>query len=217
MDTRETYVPITNEAPNVDEACPVATIEEAVPLVTKTLHEGSILPTDPLSHSEAIQETETTIDDDSHNIIPTAAEIPQANNNDQLRRSTRIRARQIQSVAKQAILSDDPVNQESISNPKEPETYREAINCPEAGFWIEAINEEYNSLIKNNTWTLCQLPSDRKAIEGNWVLKYKPGFKTTSPRYKARFVIKGSKKDLCASCQDLLLPDGYGHCSRKGS
>ena len=97
----------------------------------------------------------------------------------------------MQSITKQAVLSNDPANHYPTLNPTEPETYREAINCPEAKLWIEAINEEYSSLIKNNTWTLCQLPPDRKAIEGKWILKYKPGFKTTSPRYKARFVIKG--------------------------
>lgn len=73
----------------------------------------------------------------------------------------------------------------------EPSSYQEAISCPEAKLWIQAIQEEYESLIRNNTWTICQLPSGRKAIEGKWILKHKPGFKTTAPRYKARFVIKG--------------------------
>ncbi|KZS13017.1 Uncharacterized protein APZ42_021944 [Daphnia magna] len=192
MDTRETHVPITQKTPKEDEACPVAAIEDEIPLVTdETLREGSNLPTDPLIHNEVTQETELIIDQDAHDATPLAAEVLQVNSIDQPRRSTRIRARQIQSVAKQAVLSNDPANQDSTLNPTEPETYREAINCPEAEFWIEVINEEYNSLIQNNTWTLCQLPCDRKAIEGKWVLKYKPGFKTTSPRYKARFVIKG--------------------------
>ena len=188
MDTRETDVPITVETPNEEEACPVSAIEDEIPLITdETLREGSNLPTDPLIHNEVTQEPGMIIDQDAHDATPIAAEVPQANSVDQPRRSTRIRERQIQSVAKQAVLSNDSANQ----NPTEPETYREAINCPEAEFWIEAMNEEYNSLIKNNTWTLCRLPPDRKAIEGKWICKYKPGFKTTSPRYKARFVIKG--------------------------
>ncbi|EFX76586.1 hypothetical protein DAPPUDRAFT_248689 [Daphnia pulex] len=77
------------------------------------------------------------IDQDAHDATPIAAEVPQANSVDQPRRSTRIRARQIQSVAKQAVLSNDSANQDSTgANPTEPETYREAINCPEAEFWI---------------------------------------------------------------------------------
>jgi hypothetical protein len=37
----------------------------------------------------------------------------------------------------------------------------------------------------------CWTSVGRQAIEGKWILKHKPGFKTTAPRYKARFVIKG--------------------------
>ncbi len=75
--------------------------------------------------------------------------------------------------------------------PIEPSSYLEAISCADSELWIPAIIEEYESLIHNNTWNLCQLPPGRKAIQGKWVLKYKPGFRNTPPRYKARFVIKG--------------------------
>jgi hypothetical protein len=74
---------------------------------------------------------------------------------------------------KKSFFSDNPVNQESIFNPTEPGTYHEAINCLETDFWIKGINEEYTTL-ENNTWILCQLPADQKAIVGKWVLKYKP-------------------------------------------
>lgn len=135
MDTRETNVPITNKHFKEDEVRPVATIEEAVSPVTEIFHEGSILPLEPLIHDEATQETEFVIDQESHNATPTAAEVPQVKINDQLHRSNRIRARQIQSFAKPSTLSDDPVNQENqkiISNLTEPRTFREAINCAEA-------------------------------------------------------------------------------------
>ena len=65
-------------------------------------------------------------------------------------------------------------------------SYLEAIACEDAQFWIPAIAEEYDSLVRNGTWTLFQLPTDRKAIQGKWVMKFKPGFKSTPPRYKAR-------------------------------
>jgi hypothetical protein len=98
----------------------------------------------------------------------------------------------MESLAKQAILYGMPAeHQPEMSKPTEPCSYLEAITCEDAKFWIPAIAEEYDSLIRNSTWTLCQLPAGRKAIEGKWVMKFKPGFKTTAPRYKARFVIKG--------------------------
>jgi hypothetical protein len=76
MDTRESVFPITNEAPNEDEACLVSAIEESITLVTETLHKGSILPTDPLIHNKATHETKIMIDQDSHDATPTAAEVP---------------------------------------------------------------------------------------------------------------------------------------------
>ena len=96
----------------------------------------------------------------------------------------------MKSLAKQAIFYGMAA-EHSESKPTEPRSYREAITCADAKFWIAAIAEEYDSLIRNGTWTICPLPVDRKAIQGKWIMKFKPGFKTTPPRYKARFVIKG--------------------------
>lgn len=78
-----------------------------------------------------------------------------------------------------------------IEQPKEPASYLEAITCSDSNFWIPAIFEEYDSLIQNQTWELCELPPGRQAIKGKWVLKYKPGYKDTPPRFKARFVACG--------------------------
>ena len=79
----------------------------------------------------------------------------------------------------------------AIEQPKEPANYSEAITCSDSNFWIPAIFEEYDSLIQNQTWELCELPPGRQAIKGKWVLKYKPGYKDTPPRFKARFVACG--------------------------
>lgn len=96
-----------------------------------------------------------------------------------------------QSLAKQATLSAEIQEVDIPSPPLEPSSYLEAISCADSKFWIPAIFEEYDSLIQNGTWTLCPLPPNRKAIQGKWVMKFKPGFKSTPARYKARFVIKG--------------------------
>ena len=82
-------------------------------------------------------------------------------------------------------------NGKTMSKTIEPGSYKEAIACLESELWVQAIWEEYESLIKNGTWIVCQLPPGRKAIHGKWVLKLKPGFKSTPARYKARFVVKG--------------------------
>jgi hypothetical protein len=162
--------------------------------------------TNIISHEETTQIDDTIQDavipinnQDDVAVSPThvsalaSNDVPQENNSN-LRRSTSIQARQMQSIAKQLTIHDIPANHEygeTMSKPMEPCSYQEAISCPDAKQWIQAIQEEHESLVRNKTWTICQLPFGRKAIEGKWILKYKPRFKTTAPRYKARFVIKG--------------------------
>jgi hypothetical protein len=58
--------------------------------------------------------------------------------------------------------------------------------CPEASFWKEEIKDEHHFLMENKTWTIVQLPVERKAIKCKWVLDYKPGYKNVDSRYKAR-------------------------------
>ena len=47
-----------------------------------------------------------------------------------------------------------------------PETYKEAMESPEAKHWEEAMRGEMNSLKENNTFTLTKLPESRQAVEG---------------------------------------------------
>lgn len=45
--------------------------------------------------------------------------------------------------------------------PIEPRTYHQAINNEHKAKWQQAMNEELESLIKNNTWTFETLPIGR--------------------------------------------------------
>ena len=45
-----------------------------------------------------------------------------------------------------------------------PSTFREAEISSEARMWKEAMNEEMQSLYKNDTWELTKLPKGKKAI-----------------------------------------------------
>ena len=54
------------------------------------------------------------------------------------------------------------------------------------------MEEEMQSLKKNKTWKLTQLPKGRKAIGCKWVFAKKEGFPSKEDiRYKARLVAKG--------------------------
>ncbi len=72
-----------------------------------------------------------------------------------------------------------------------PISFKDAMNCPEAEKWKEAIEDEYKSLMENKTWDITALPQNRKAIKCKWNFDYKPGHKGVDPRYKARLVACG--------------------------
>ena len=57
--------------------------------------------------------------------------------------------------------------------------------------WRDAFEDEINSIVKNNTWTLVDLPSNFKAIGLKWVFKVKKNSDGSIHKYKARLVAKG--------------------------
>ncbi|PNX56690.1 cysteine-rich RLK (receptor-like protein kinase) 8, partial [Trifolium pratense] len=71
----------------------------------------------------------------------------------------------------------------NLSNITEPNTYEEAM-CNE--HWQSAIKTELSALMKNNTWTLVDFPTHKKAIGCKWVFKLKLHADGSAERYKAR-------------------------------
>lgn len=53
------------------------------------------------------------------------------------------------------------------------------------------MEEEINSLIKNETWTLEPLPPGRNTVKNKWVYRVKVKADGTIERFKARLVAKG--------------------------
>ena len=51
----------------------------------------------------------------------------------------------------------------------EPSSYRETNHCSE---WKESMEQEYESILKNNTWELVELPEGKQTIGCKWL--YKP-------------------------------------------
>ena len=57
--------------------------------------------------------------------------------------------------------------------------------------WLEAIQVEYDALVKNGTWKLAPLPQGKKPLGGRWVLKIKRNENGEIEKFKARYVAKG--------------------------
>lgn len=73
----------------------------------------------------------------------------------------------------------------------DPLTYDEAIQSADAEFWKEAIQKEYDSMLKNGTWETSDLPAGRKPLNLKWVFKKKYLQSGELDKYKARLVAKG--------------------------
>lgn len=73
----------------------------------------------------------------------------------------------------------------------DPQSIDEAKQRADWGEWKKAIDCEYDSLIKNKTWIMCNLPKGRKPITGKWVFKLKYKANGEIDKYKARFVARG--------------------------
>ena len=54
-----------------------------------------------------------------------------------------------------------------------------------------AMQQEYDALLKNRTWDLVPLPSNRQAIGCKWVFRVKEYVDGSINRFKARLVAKG--------------------------
>ena len=56
----------------------------------------------------------------------------------------------------------------------EPTSFQEAVEDPEhSKQWITAMNDEYDSLIKNDVWELVPRPKDHNVVISKWVFKIK--------------------------------------------
>src|ERR1044072_8819679 len=69
-----------------------------------------------------------------------------------------------------------------------PISFEQALEEPR---WVQAMKEELNSIKKNDTWQLTDLPSNKKAIPLKWVYKVKVKPNGEIAKYKASLVAKG--------------------------
>ena len=78
-----------------------------------------------------------------------------------------------------------------VAEMDEPKTLREARKRPDASKWLAAAQEEMNSLMEHETWSLTKLPPGRKIVGSKWVFKVKLDENGEAARYKCRLVAQG--------------------------
>ena len=69
-----------------------------------------------------------------------------------------------------------------------PKTFRSALADPH---WRAAMEEEYSTLLSNNTWDLIPRPPGANVVIGKWIFRHKYLADGSLDRYKARWVLRG--------------------------
>src|SRR5437762_11585033 len=84
-----------------------------------------------------------------------------------------------------------------------PDQYKDTMSSLERELWKVAIQEEYNSLINNKTWSLVTPPPDANIVESRWAFDVKD---ESPPHYKARFVAKGYSQRYGIDYEETYTP-----------
>ena len=69
-----------------------------------------------------------------------------------------------------------------------PSSVREALRDSN---WRAAMQEEFDALSSNDTWTLVPRPPRTNIVTGKWVFRHKTREDGSLERYKARWVVRG--------------------------
>ncbi|WVZ86147.1 hypothetical protein U9M48_032980 [Paspalum notatum var. saurae] len=106
-------------------------------------------------------------------------------------------------IRKPKVYTDGTVKYACLADSGEPSTLQEALNDKR---WKNAMDEEYNALMKNKTWHLVPMSGNKNVIDCKWVYKIKRKADGSIDRYKARLVAKGFKQRYGIDYEDIFSP-----------
>ena len=70
---------------------------------------------------------------------------------------------------------------------QEPTSYEESLQKKER---IEAMTEEYQSIMKNDVWDIVPKPEGKSVVSSKWIYKIKHATNESIEKYKERFVAR---------------------------
>ncbi|GKB61194.1 ribonuclease H-like domain-containing protein, partial [Tanacetum coccineum] len=95
----------------------------------------------------------------------------------------------------------DRLNLHVATLPPIPKTHVQASHNPH---WQNAIQDEFNALIKNGMWVLVPRPPNVNVVRSMWLFKHKFHADGSLSRYKARLVANGKSQQQGIDCDETF-------------
>jgi len=130
-------------------------------------------------------------------LVPVSSTAPSARGELYQRPKTRLQS----GIRKEKRYTDGTVKYSFLTSTGEPQNLSEAL---ENNNWKQAMDAEYDALMKNKTWHLVPPQKGRNIIDCKWVYKIKRKQDGSLDRYKARLVAKGFKQRYGIDYEDAF-------------
>jgi hypothetical protein len=85
----------------------------------------------------------------------------------------------------------------------QPTSFKDTYKEP---YWVQAMNQEFESIEKNKNWDVVDLPRHKKSIGVKWVYKTKLNEKGQIEKDKARLVAKGFSQQPSIDYGETFAP-----------
>ena len=85
----------------------------------------------------------------------------------------------------------------------EPSSFKEAM---QQLVWVDAMVEEYDSIIINSVWEVVPIPADKSVVSSRWIYKVKHVADGNVEKHKARFVARGFSQVEGINYNDNFAP-----------
>ncbi|KAK2370871.1 putative mitochondrial protein [Trifolium repens] len=163
---------------------------------------------DDIEHNVTVQQNEDHNNHDAGNAQQIEMNTSSEEDEEAVRRSTRIRFPSVRLINHE-IATDNAVNDDgdlvhlAFLAGTEPVDWHEAISD---SHWKEAMNEEINSIEKNKTWRLVELPPQKKPVSVKWIFKIKRNPDGSILKHKARLVARGFLQQQGIDYNEVYAP-----------
>ncbi|GAU33832.1 hypothetical protein TSUD_393400 [Trifolium subterraneum] len=141
--------------------------------------------------------------DDSLNEVETVPEVGEPSNRPQRTRQVPNRLNDCEITSDNAVNDEGDIIHFALLADSEPIDYKDALKN---SVWKRAMEEELQSIEKNKTWKLVNLPDKKKKIDVKWVFKMKLNPDGTISKHKARLVARGFLQKHGVDYNEVFAP-----------